>query len=58
MSGGNYYVPDSSRYPIFAAVSLFLLVMGAGGTINGLENGSTVLYLGFASMAVTMFFLV
>ena len=31
MSGGSYYVPDSSRYPIFAAVSLFLLVMGAGG---------------------------
>ena len=56
MSGGNYYVPDSSRYPIFAAVSLFLLVMGAGGTINGTANGAAVLYIGFASMAVTMFF--
>ncbi|MDC0454107.1 cytochrome c oxidase subunit 3 [Gammaproteobacteria bacterium] len=56
MSGGNYYVPDSSRYPIFAAVSLFLLVMGAGGTINGTANGAAVLYVGFASMAVTMFF--
>ena len=56
MSGGNYYVPDSSRYPIFAAVSLFLLVMGAGGTINGTANGVAVLYIGFASMAVTMFF--
>ena len=56
MSGGSYYVPDSSRYPIFAAVSLFLLVMGAGGAINGTANGAAVLYVGFASMAITMFF--
>jgi cytochrome c oxidase subunit 3 len=56
MSGGNYYVPDSSRYPIFAATSLFFLVMGAGGTINGTDNGTTVLYLGFICMTLTMFF--
>ncbi len=56
MSGGNYYIPDSSRYPIFAASSLFLLVMGAGGTMNGTDNGSTILYIGFVSMLTTLFF--
>jgi len=25
MSGGSYYVPDQSRFPIFMAFSLFLL---------------------------------
>ena len=37
MSGGSYYVPDQSRFPIFMAVSLFLLVMGASSTINNLR---------------------
>ena len=34
MSGGSYYVPDQSRFPIFMAFSLFLLVMGASSFIN------------------------
>ena len=38
MSGGSYYVPDQSRFPIFMAVSLFLLVMGASSTINNLDD--------------------
>jgi len=25
----QYYVPEQSRFPIFAAISLFLMVMGA-----------------------------
>ena len=60
MSGGSYYVPDQSRFPIFMAVSLFLLVMGASSTINSLgdpaSNSVYILYLGFACLFLTMFF--
>ena len=38
MSTQNYYVPDQSRFPIFMAFSLFVLVMGASSTINNLDN--------------------
>jgi cytochrome c oxidase subunit 3 len=38
MSAQTYYVPEQSRFPIFMAVSLFLVVMGASSTINNLDN--------------------
>ena len=43
MSNQSYYVPDQSRLPIFAAFSLFLLVMGASSTINniGVEGSNS-----------------
>ena len=48
----KYYVPESSKFPIFAAASLFILVMGASSTINSLDdpdsNASLVLYTGLA----------
>ena len=60
MSYQKYYVPDQSKYPIFAALALFLLVMGASSTINSLDdpesNAVYVLYSGFAVMGATMFF--
>jgi cytochrome c oxidase subunit 3 len=60
MSTQNYYVPDQSRFPIFMAVSLFLLVMGASSTINNLGNAESnsvyILYAGFASLFTTLFF--
>ena len=60
MSGGSYYVPDQSRFPIFMAVSLFLLVMGASSTINNLDDPSSnsvyILYFGFGCLFLTMFF--
>ena len=59
MSNQSYYVPDSSRLPIFMAFSLFLLVMGASSTINSLgEEGSKssyILYAGFIGLFATMF---
>ena len=59
MSTQNYYVPDQSRFPIFMAVSLFLLVMGASSTINNLGNAESnsvyILYAGFASLFTTLF---
>ena len=59
MSYQKYYVPDQSKYPIFMAFALFLLVMGASSTINSLDdpesNAVYVLYSGLAVMAITMF---
>ena len=60
MSGGSYYVPDQSRFPIFMAFSLFLLVMGASSTINNLDDPSSnavyILYAGLACLFSTLFF--
>jgi cytochrome c oxidase subunit 3 len=60
MSNQSYYVPDQSRLPIFAAFSLFLLVMGASSTINNIDvegsNSVFILYAGFASLFATLFF--
>ena len=59
MSTQSYYVPDSSRLPIFMAFSLFLLVMGASSTINSIgqegSNSVYILYAGFISLFATMF---
>ena len=56
----QYYVPEQSRFPIFAAISLFLMVMGAAATINALgdpeSNAVYILYSGLAVFAVTLFF--
>ena len=42
-SDSSYYVPESSKLPIFMAFGLLLLVLGAGSTINVLGNESNVL---------------
>ena len=46
----KYYVPESSKFPIFAAFSLFILIIGASSTINSLDNpesnASLILYTG------------
>ena len=60
MSTQNYYVPDQSRFPIFMAFSLFVLVMGASSTINNLDNPDSnsvyILYAGFLCLFTTLFF--
>ena len=60
MSYQKYYVPDQSKFPIFAAIALFLLVMGAASTINNLDNPNSnavyILYLGFAIFGINLFF--
>ena len=64
MSGGSYYVPDQSRFPIFMAFSLFLLVMGASSFINNTSGKFAgdpdsipyILYAGFGFLFLTMFF--
>jgi cytochrome c oxidase subunit 3 len=41
-----YYVPDSSRHPVMAAIGLFFVIFGAGQWINGVEWGMYFLYFG------------
>ena len=56
----KYYVPEQSRFPIYAATSLFILVMGAASTINALGQPDSmakyILYAGLASFGATLFF--
>ena len=60
MSYQKYYVPEQSKFPIYAATALFLLVMGAAGTINDLGKPDSIsvyiLYSGFAVFAATLYF--
>jgi cytochrome c oxidase subunit 3 len=39
MATGSYYVPESSRWPIFASIGLIGLAAGAGGMINHMSAG-------------------
>ena len=46
MSYQKYYVPEDSKYPIYIAIALFLLVMGAASTINDLgKPDSNAVYI-------------
>ena len=60
MTYQKYYVPEQSKFPIYAAIALFLLVMGAAGTINDLGKPESIsvyiLYSGFAVFAATLYF--
>ena len=60
MSYQKYYVPEDSKYPIYIAIALFLLVMGAASTINDLgkpdSNAVYILYSGFTIFAITLYF--
>ena len=60
MSYQKYYVPEDSKYPIYIAIALFLLVMGAASTINDLgkseSNSVYILYSGFTIFAITLYF--
>ncbi len=35
----SYYVPESTRFPFFAAIGLGLIVLGAGGLLNDMKAG-------------------
>ena len=51
----HYYVPEHSRWPIITAFALFLLAIGAGGTIHGNGWGAPVLVLGFVTLCYLLF---
>ena len=41
-----YFVPGPSRHPVFAAIGLFFVILGAGQWINGVEWGKYSLIFG------------
>lgn len=57
----HYYVPESSKLPIFASVGIFLTVFGGGNLMNALSANSSpslgywILMTGALIMIVTLF---
>tara|TARA_R110000772_G_scaffold26389_1_gene68062 strand:- start:6773 stop:7699 length:927 start_codon:yes stop_codon:yes gene_type:complete len=57
----TYYVPDQSKFPIFASLGLFLFVFGMGNILNDIKaedatGGSTfIALLGFAILGTVLF---
>jgi cytochrome c oxidase subunit 3 len=52
---GAYYVPHSSRWPIFGSVALFLLMFGAANLVNGAASGGVMLGLGSLLIIIMLF---
>jgi len=57
----HYYVPESSKLPIFASIGIFLTVFGAGNIMNDMSAnndsslGTWILMAGSLIMIVTLF---
>lgn len=50
----TYYVPETSKLPIFASVGLFLTVFGLANILNQNSGGTMVSLLGFGILAATL----
>lgn len=50
----TYYVPEQSKLPIFASLSLFLTVFGLANVLHHNDGGVLVMLLGFAMLATTL----
>lgn len=56
----TYYVPEQSRLPIWASLSLFLTVFGLGNWLNQVQSGNDgpgvlVFLLGFMMLSIVLF---
>lgn len=51
---GSYYVPEQSKFPLFASLGMFLTVFGAANWINGGDSGMTMFFSGGLVMAVVL----
>jgi len=60
-SQSAYYVPEQSKYPIFASIGLALTVFGLGNVLNDIAAGSSVTLstwmsiIGFGILATVLF---
>ena len=50
---GDYYVPESSKFPIFAATGLGLIALGAGSWVQG--ESSLVFWIGAFVISATLY---
>ena len=51
----HYYVPDSSKWPIIASISIFIMFVGGALTLNKSSIGLEVLGVGFIFFAYMLF---
>ena len=51
----HYYVPDSSKWPIIASISIFMMFVGGALTLNNSSIGLEVLGVGFIFFAYMLF---
>ena len=51
----HYYVPDSSRWPILATISIFVVFYGGALTLNHHGTGAMVLAAGFLGLFAVLF---
>ena len=51
----HYYVPDSSKWPIIASISIFMMFVGGALTLNKSSIGLEVLGVGFIFFAYMLF---
>lgn len=54
-SHSAYYVPDSSYWPLFGSVALFLVFLGSAMMLNGQGTGNYVLILGLLMFFYLLF---
>lgn len=51
----NYYVPESSHWPVTASMAIFTLFLGTAVTLNGKGSGPAILILGACLFAYMLF---
>ncbi len=51
----DYYIPDSSPWPITAMIAMFLMLVGTALNINGVVLGTWMLVAGFALLAFMLY---
>ncbi len=54
-SNDHYYIPEPSRWPIVAMLSMLSLLMGFALAVNGVGAGTLMIILGFALLAYMFF---
>ena len=51
----DYFIPDSSPWPITAMIAVFLMLLGTALSINGVVFGTWMLVAGFALLAFMLY---
>src|SRR5215210_3523923 len=57
----TYYVPEQSKFPIWASFGMFLMVYGLGNVLNDhkagvdMTNSSWIAFLGFFTLACVLY---
>ncbi|MBV2209856.1 MAG: cytochrome c oxidase subunit 3 [Thermomonas sp.] len=54
-SEGSYFVPHSSKWPLFASISMFITMVGFACWLNEVSWGRTVFFIGIAGIIAVLF---